>query len=408
MSCFESCRSELNLHATHIDGNISPTVEKSIIRIVQKEGFLDYKVDIRDISTDGGNYLANLQEIEVKGKTKSGEKEIDLFIKNKLQTESCPIPIDEAYEREAFFYNELAEIYNELQEKANVPVEERLEIAKSYKESNSDATILENLAKKGYKTWSRFEPISQQFAEISIKELAKFHALSFALQRKRPEYFESKIKTIKHLMELSSEWENYLGDVCAATASFLENEGYEKGLKVKFFSKIIENYKLLVNPPDTLSTCLCHGDFRPNNIMILEENGEIKKVIPVDYQIINYGCPVTDLIYFVFMGSDKNLRRDHLEDFKDLYYETFENFLAHFNVRAKDVYSRERFEKEYRYRIDNGLCSFLMASPFLFGTDDDIPELNNGLSKVKINFKNPACKERIRGVVDDFIQWGYL
>ncbi|CAG9794070.1 unnamed protein product [Diatraea saccharalis] len=407
MADSDSCRSNHIRHSIHIDGNISPTVEKSIMRIVEKEGFLEYTLDIRNISTNGGNYLANLQEIDVKGKTECGEKEIDLFVKNKLQTDSVPLPLDEAYEREAFYYNELVEIYDKLQEEAKVPVEERLEIAKSYKESNSDTTILENLTKKGFKTCSRLQPISQEFAEISIKQLAKFHALSFALKIRRPEYFESKIKTLNNFMRIDTEMEDYIDKICSTAASSLNNIDHKKRLE-KFSTKMIDHYKTLINPPDGLATCLCHGDFRSNNIMILETEGAIDKLIPVDYQLINYGCPVIDFLYLVFTGSDQKLRRDHLDDLKDLYYKTFENFLVHFDVRAQDVYSRERFEKEYWNFLNHGLCSFLIIAPFLFCCDDEIPDLNNGITTINLNFNSPTCKERLCALVDDFVQWGCL
>ncbi|RVE47387.1 hypothetical protein evm_007986 [Chilo suppressalis] len=383
--CISDCF-EISNHKN--DRNVAPIINKCIKRIAQIEGFQDYKVEVQDISTNGGNYLAILQTIDIKGKTETATKEISIFVKNKFQSvQDNILPLDEFYEREVFYYNELSTIYDELQDEVNIPVDERLRKAKSYNESNSEAIILENLSKKGYTTPNRLEPISLQFAEMSIKQLAKFHALSFVLKCKRPEYYEMKVKPFIYPVKVNKEWEDYVVTACATAANCLDSD-----LKVRlenFKENIVQVYKNFVSYPADKSTCLCHGDFRANNILMKEEEGDIKDLIVVDYQTMRYGSPVTDFIYFVFTGSDQKFRRAYLDELKELYYETLERFMGEFGVEVHDVYPKKRFEQEYRDSLVIGLTIFLIGAPFMLCSDDDVPDLQKDtVSKINLNFDN--------------------
>ncbi|CAH0398913.1 unnamed protein product [Chilo suppressalis] len=403
--CISHCI-EISNHKNY--GNVAPNINKCINRIAQIEAFQEYKVEVEDISTNGGNYLAILQTINIKGKTKTTYKEISLFVKNKLKSvQDNNFQVDEIYEREVFYYNELSKIYDKLQDEANIPVDERLRKVKSYNESNTEAIIFENLSKTGFTTRHRLEPMSLQFAEMSVKQLAKFHALSFVLKCKKPEYYEMKVKPFTYPIDVNTDLEDYVVNACTAAANCLDSD-----LKVRlenFKEKIVQVYKKFASPPTDKSTCLCHGDFRANNILVKEEDGDIKDLIVVDYQTMRHGSPVTDFIYFVFMGSDQEFRRAHLVELKELYYETLERFLSEFGIAVHDVYPRKLFEQEYRDYLDVGLTLFLFGAPFLMCSDDDVPDLQNeSFSKVNFNFDNDKCNERLRGMVEDYIQWGYL
>ncbi|RVE47386.1 hypothetical protein evm_007985 [Chilo suppressalis] len=403
--CISDCV-EISNHKN--DNNVAPNINKCIKRIAQIEGFQDYKVEVQDVSTDGGNYMAILQTINIKGKTETASKEISLFVKNKFQSlQDSLTTLDDFYKREVFYYNELSTIYDELQDEVNIPIDERLRRAKSYNESNLEAIILENLSKKGYTVRPRLEPMSLQFAEISVKQLAKFHALAFVLKCKKPEYYEMKVKPLSYPVKASTEWEDYIVTACATAANCLDSDS--KVRLENFKNKILKVYKDFVSSPTDKSSCLCHGDFRANNMLVKEEGGDIKDLIVVDYQTIRYGSPVTDFIYFIFIGSDQKFRRAHLDELKELYYETLERFMGEFGVQVHDVYPKKRFEQEYRDYLDVGLTLFLVLAPFVLCSADDAPDLQNGsVSKINFSYDNAECKERLRGIVEDFTQWGYL
>jgi hypothetical protein len=142
------------------------------------------------------------------------------------------------------------------------------------------------------------------------------------------------------------------------------------------------------------------------NVYLLQ-NGEIVDLILVDFQLINCGSPAADLIYFIFSGSDKKIRKSHLKHFKDLYYDTFEKYLKCFGINADDVYTKENFEKDFQEHLNYGLTSCLMLMPFLFSEDDDVPDLQAGVTDLEFHW-NDKSKKRWQDMVEDFIQWKQL
>ncbi|CAK1585874.1 unnamed protein product [Parnassius mnemosyne] len=279
-------------------------------------------------------------------------------------------------------------------------------MANSYNQSNDKAIILEHLVAKGYKlTGYRMEVISLKFAELSIEQLAKFHGLSFIMQRNMPDFYEETIKKKKWPVKLDSEWNVFFANICIKAIEVLDSKIQEK-IK-KLLPKFGEVYNNNLN--DNAPICvLCHGDFKANNIMMKEVNSEIMEVILLDYQMIYHGCPINDFLFFIFSSTDQKFRREHLEHLKCVYYESLRNFLEYFNMDVELIFPRKLLEQIYKDRLEFGLLTGLYLSYFMFVPEDDLPDFeNNKLADVVINFDD-KYKKWVRDLIDDFIQWGYL
>lgn len=128
----------------------------------------------------------------------------------------------------------------------------------------------------------------------------------------------------------------------------------------------------------------------------------------IDYQILHYGCPVLDLIYFIFHGTDQEFRRQHMTNLQNLYYTAMSEFLAKFEINIDKYYNFTEFECDFREKLDFGLIVNLFYAPFLFALEDEAPDVTTeDLSSLKFKVDDKFTA-RIRGVVDDFIQWGYI
>ncbi|XP_012544119.2 uncharacterized protein LOC101738118 [Bombyx mori] len=385
-----------------------PSLERHIRNIIIKEGYTKYSVDKREICTNGGNYLASLYEIDIKGTTQKGKKETNIFIKKMKPGENSMkiISIPEAYKFETFAYEELLKVYTELQNEAKVPADERFKAVKDFGEFDAQAIILENLAKKGYKTAHRMDVVSLEYAEMAIKQLAKFHALSFALRERKPEYYESKIKTIPSRLNLGNEWNGFVKSMQALTLNFL-NDNLRKKVE-NILPRLFDNITDYFEGNDSAVCCLCHGDFRPNNIMMKEIDGEISETIPIDYQLIYYGCPIIDFLYFVFTATDKEFRRAHLTHLKTLYYDTMQNFLEYFDISIESVYSKTDFDNDYKKKLDYGLIVTILYCPFMFVDENDVPDITEAdLGNISFTLHD-KYKDKIQGTVEDFIEWGLI
>ncbi|XP_061714677.1 uncharacterized protein LOC133523215 [Cydia pomonella] len=387
------------------DKVLPPPLQAAIDKIVEKEGYITYKTVNRSISTSGGNFLANLFEVDIKGKTVDGDKETNIFIKNKMDDiQVTIIDVAECYSLENFFYGHLSKLYDDIQNKANIPVEERYNMVKSYDAMNPNAIILENLAKKGFTTVHRMEVAPLKFAQLSVQQLARFHGLSWVLEEQHPEYFAKKIRSLKFTLQFNDDYQKFIDNMSTYTDKCVDED--QKDKLNKFKSGFLETLKKNHFDNAGIRCCLCHGDYRANNILVKKDGDNITEVIPVDYQLLYYGCPVLDFIYFIFLCTDQEFRRNHLNDLKDLYYESLRMFLKYFNMDVESVYPRREFETEYKKRLDFGLAYSLLLTPILFTNDDDVPDIaKDDLGTLSVT-PDPKMDERVRGLLDDFEKWG--
>ncbi|CAH2039205.1 unnamed protein product, partial [Iphiclides podalirius] len=338
--------------------------------------------------------------------TEGCNKITHLFIKQATVLKKIRIvSIDDIYSKEVYFYTELAKILNHLQNDANIPVTERFNIAKGYEESSEKKIILENLTRKGYKTFNRAEGLTLKCAELSIQQLAKFHGLSLVMQERMPDYYEMKIKKQKYPITFDDDWNGLLANIVGKVIDALE--GNMKGKVEKLLTKMQNDYQQYLIDDSAVSV-LCHGDYKPHNVMIKEVAGKIVDVIPLDYQLMYHGCPVTDFVFYIFSGTDQLFRRYHLERLKSLYHECMGRFLRYFGMDIETVFPREQFEQMYKERLLFGLMTGTFMSYFVFVPEDDVPDLeNNSLSELAVN-PDRGFVGWVRGLMDDFVRWGYL
>ncbi|CAH0673902.1 unnamed protein product [Spodoptera exigua] len=389
---------------------ISNKLEQCISDIAKRNGFVKYDIEKKEFCTNGGSYLGLLYEIDINGHTNDGEKEINIFVKSILpgDIDLQMLSVRDVYETEMFAYKIIFKIFDELQEEANVPVEERYKTVKSYEESDAEVILMENEAKKGFSTGHRMDVISCQFAEMAIAELAKFHSLSFVLKVKRPSFFEElEVKMRTSPYNTGDKWQSIAQNMIKIT---LDNT--DEGIKerVEKFCENIGDRITSCYENESVRRSLCHGDYRPNNILVKKVDGEISELIPIDYQMMYYGCPVVDFLYFIICCTDKEFRKHHLLHLKNLYHEAMARFLNYFDLDVNRFYTREDFEKDYEERLNSGLVLALVFLPFVFASEDDVPDLtkdDRDMDKFSLNV-DKRYKNRIQGIIEDFIEWGVI
>lgn len=75
-------------------------------------------------------------------------------------------------------------------------------------------------------------------------------------------------------------------------------------------------------------------------------------MILVDYQTVQGGCVLMDLLYFILTTSDEEFRRQHFERLVEDYYSQLSAAMIRLGLSAED-YSREDFDFELKeVRID--------------------------------------------------------
>lgn len=251
---------------TSLNSDFPITLDEIIKQIIINQDFVKYEIEKRCISLNGNNYLSNLYEIDVNGSTKETDKELNIFVKQIIKLELFVlISVPNLFKSELFVYKELAKVFETLQEEARVPHKIRYKMAIFFQESNSEAIVMENLTKRGFTTCFRMDVMSINFAKKSVEQLAKFHALSFVLREKRSLYFETNIKSIKHPHIFNNEWKDLVKNSREVALSHVEEE-FKVELQ-KAFQNFLEKYPKYCEDT-TIKACLCHGDYKQNNIMV--------------------------------------------------------------------------------------------------------------------------------------------
>ncbi|KAJ0178074.1 hypothetical protein K1T71_005897 [Dendrolimus kikuchii] len=385
---------------------LNEKVNQTLNSIIRKEGYKTFEIDRKIFKDNENGFLGVLCEIDIKGRTDDVEKETNIFVKLKPPGDQVAmLSLSNAYLRELYVYKELSIIYTDLQNEFDVPEKERYTFAKFYDASDKDAMIMENLCRKGFKIYHRMDVVSLEFAELAVKELAKFHALSFVLQKTNPVYFQRKLAVIKQPLIFNDHWNLMLNKICNATVSFLD-----EGLKKKFETFITRHLKMYKKylEDDSCICCICHGDYRPANIMKKEIDGKISKIIPIDFQLIYYGSPIHDFLYFIFGATDQKFRRTHINYLKELYYKEISHFLLYFDINVETVLPLTKFEEVFRERLDFGLMSSVVLLPHILASDEAVPDLASG-EDLEFNTEiSEVFKKRMIELIEDFIEWGYL
>ncbi|XP_045450617.1 uncharacterized protein LOC123659447 [Melitaea cinxia] len=384
--------------------SLSAELQDSIKSIVEKEEYKKYDIVVKRFNTLGNNVLSEIYEIDVTGDTAEGVKNTNIFAKEQIPHFKL-LPVKKLFSNEVFVYKDLSKVFTALQDEATVPQEERYKFVNTYEETNNNTIILENLTKKGFRTYEKMEDISITYAQLAVKEIAKFHALNFVIESKMPEYFSNKIKVLKNLFSFDDDWKGLMRNICAHVGSLYDTD-VKKRIE-KFYFKLVEKLPKYCNDQTTVRCTLIHGDYKKNNLLIRSQDGDAVEMIPIDYQLINYGCPILDFFLFIFSSTDREFRKKHLNYLKELYFETLSSFLKYFNMDVEAVYPRKEFEKVYTEWLDFGLMKTLFYSLVLFAPDTGIEFGRVPVSEI------PFCPDKkydylYRGLIDDFIEWGYL
>ncbi|KAJ2943547.1 hypothetical protein O0L34_g16655 [Tuta absoluta] len=269
---------------------------------------------------------------------------------------------------------------------------------KCFEESTSEAILLENISVLGFKTCNRMEVVNVKFMELAFKQIAKFHALGFVMQKKMPDYFKKKIRSMEHIYQFNDTLYAAFKPLLKITTNKLRPEIKEKVQKYQL--KCLEKFEKHLKDTDSIGT-LCHGDFRANNLLVKEVDGKITEVIPIDYQICHYGCPANDILLLMYGCTDQKFRKAHKIHLINLYYQHLGEFLNYFDIEVAKVYPRKEFDRALTERADYGLVIALYYYAAYFARDDDVPDITEGFTHISYDLDDEIVK-RIEEIVEEY------
>ncbi|XP_013192456.2 uncharacterized protein LOC106136452 [Amyelois transitella] len=378
---------------------------KLLDQIAKEQKYNDYNVDVKPISTGGANYTTALFTVTI---TEPDKEDLHLFAKVAILSEGMrkEMPFD-LYEVEYFAYNKLEKIYNEMQDRYKIPANDRLVFAKYYG-SNTNVTeetiVLEDLTAKGYECHDRFKCFDWPYASKAVGMLAKFHGLSIAFGEENPTEFQGWLNKYQFKLNESDSHGMFFKKIATLALKVVKEEN--KGRLAKFLELLSVGKMVEFNAP-IRRPMLVHGDYRPSNLMHRENKDGSVDVIPVDLQTLRAGCGVSDLMYFIFSGSDAAFRAKYYRKLIDHYYENICETLKYAGLSPDDVYSREDFDYEVEKLQPSGIFMAVFILPMITVSSENAPSMAEGddISSLAVEHTNDLYAERLNGVIDDAVRW---
>ncbi|XP_050550747.1 uncharacterized protein LOC118265721 isoform X8 [Spodoptera frugiperda] len=385
--------------------HIEESLQNYLNKIAREQKYVNPEITIEEISSGGANYTSKLYTAVVR---EAGKEDLHLFAKVAVLGESMREVLPNMYTTEQYMYTTLAKWYERMEQESGVKEEDRLLFCKFYGFDPSlyrEILVLENLLPQGYGPHDRFHSIDWPYAAAAVRELAKFHALSFAFAKRHPEEFEKTLSTLKGI------WETLPFEI-------LEPQRIECAVNVlnpKILDKFMNYMKGGQFPVVNLwkpsrFKAIIHGDYRGNNLLHRVRKDGTVDIKIVDLQTLQGGSPVTDLIYFIFTGSDEKFRAQYFDKLLDHYYTELSAAMKRLQLNPDEVFSRADFDYEMKEKLPFGLTLAVFTLPVVTVEMENAPQVDESLDISKFNVEKTSdlYAERLNGVVNDYVKWGIL
>lgn len=178
------------------------------------------------------------------------------------------------------------------------------------------------------------EIISAEHVNLVMKSIGKLHAISFALRDQQPEKFREIVSPLTDIFtnEGSELFKVLLDKMKSCVLGCVSSD------KDSFFLERLN--KLYVNSNFEIAVqcvngalaepyaVICHGDCWTNNTMFkYDENQKPTEVCLVDWQSLLYCSPITDLVFYIFLCTTKEMRDLHYDSFLKTYHDSLSSHL---------------------------------------------------------------------------------
>lgn len=257
-------------------------------KIIVEHQIINYTLKVSQGSSVGDGFIGNISRVTAIGTNKINNENISLSFIYKYPPENViereKFKSMDCFEREIYFYNKVIPEFERIQQKFGVfdSVNAFCSYPKCYyaefnPNDNFVALILEDLTCSGYNmhaTSNKFiKDVSQ--ASLLVKELGKFHALSFALRKYDPDVFE-KFKSLDNILSRALSTDQLKPVAIRNSKLALDVTDFHDEDKMKLIKEVspyIWNKIREITEPEWSEpyNVIGHGDCYINNMMFLRD-----------------------------------------------------------------------------------------------------------------------------------------
>ncbi|KAH8361005.1 hypothetical protein KR093_007463, partial [Drosophila rubida] len=322
--------------------------------------------DVTNLTQPGDNYGSVLVSIRAQLQHANGELYLKRFVAK------VP-PTDEKYWRfiqpertclvENAIYKVLAPALTVLQNEAGIPIDKHFDGFAQYLGSrislNPDAKtvdknailVLEDLRDINYNPSQRMKPFDQLHAELALKYMAQFHALSISFRLKKPEIFQTEVRPLFGKFDWHAAAPESKATMILETLEDIREVTNNDEIMVDRIKQLSnEFFSFLAAPPNESNpfNSIIHSDFWTMNLMFRHDSfGRATHLKIIDFQTAQYDSIIHDLISFLLTSISTHVLEDNYQHLLHVYHENFIATLTAVDVNTS-AYSFEAFSTELK------------------------------------------------------------
>lgn len=298
--------------------------------------------------------------------------------------------------------------------------------ATCYFSRTNDVIVLEDLNRKGLKCAEITIPANYDWMVMVIKQLSSLHASFMILDEKLTqqsgkknnveEFFSKYLVEINFDKNESSCWlltfganliSEYFIEKLSYISKKLELEEFKQCTRVK-----VEAMFEHVKKSEKYYNVISHGDMWGSNIL----SNSSKDCVFVDYQAVRYSPPALDVLFMIYMNTDKEFRLKHMDELLKIYYMNLQSSLEKYSVDISKYYTSKTFYESINYFKSSCIVKALAYLQIIlcprevikkFNTDEEMAKkfyLQDRRDIHDAAWSYEPFKTRITGLVEDLYE----
>ncbi|CAK1593925.1 unnamed protein product [Parnassius mnemosyne] len=357
------------------------------------------------------NYFGVLIPVVIEGEDMNGIIQLKLVLKLAPTDDRYRISgaVTTMFAREIFVYSEVFRIFEDYQQ--HLEADSQYIKPKCYyvcQDYCKEVIAMQNMCEIGYKPFVHSLFLDIDHTIVSLKSLAKFHALSFILIYKEDGIYEHVKKICLPLSEKTNKrYMDILLDRLDKAICKFENSDY-----VPLLKNLKQNCRTYIEAAYLSSekNCLCHGDIWKENILFKYKDNLPVSACLIDYQTVRLCSPAFDVLYLITSSTSSELRKEYYSALLDIYYKTLLEFLYKAKFDGLITYSNSQFHSDLKLVAP---ACLIVANTALW-LWNGLQEEGHVRSKHIWHTESEKAKAVdqykavIKGIIDDFQVYGYL
>ncbi|KAB0802533.1 hypothetical protein PPYR_04719 [Photinus pyralis] len=280
---------------------------------------------------------------------------------------------------------------------------------------------MDNMKSKGFVTGNHRVEVDYPHALLVMKELGKFHAMSLAMRDQKPGVFRHLQDNCQESFFNSDSFEpvltmiKNLGNIVLESYDPIRDSLYIEPLK-RSLSKVNDTFAgMRLQERYGEYAVINHGDAQMRNIMFKYGDSAHPstptELCLIDWQLAHVASPAFDILWFIFVCTGQEFRNRHYKQLLEEYYGSMSTLLRQLGSNAEKLLPFDVLMEHLRKFAPYGLYIAIWIAALNMKESANIPDLYNSSEDVIINHLSVAPSQaymtKIRGVISDFIEYGY-